>query len=63
MIIARPTRSYVMYLQMVGRSLRPAPNKKDTLIIDHSGCVYQHVFPEDTPPWLLTEDKMDLVPK
>jgi len=62
-IIARPTRSYVMYLQMVGRSLRPAPNKKDTLIIDHSGCVYQHGFPEDTPTWLLTEDKIDLVPK
>ena len=62
-IIARPTRSYVMYLQMVGRSLRPAPNKKDTLIIDHSGSVYQHGFPEDTPAWILTEDKIDLVPK
>lgn len=25
--------------------------------------MYQHGFPEDTPPWLLTEDKIDLVPK
>jgi len=52
-IIARPTKSYSLYLQMVGRSLRPALNKKDTLIIDHSGCVYEHGFPEDTPNWQL----------
>ena len=52
-IIARPTKSYSLYLQMVGRSLRPAPNKKDTLIIDHSGCVYEHGFPEDVPKWEL----------
>lgn len=53
-ILARPTKSYAMYLQMVGRSLRPFENKQDTLIIDHSGCVYEHGFPEDTPEWVLT---------
>jgi len=62
-ILARPTKSYGLYLQMVGRSLRPDDGKKDTLIIDHSGSVYQHGFPEDTPAWILTEDKIDLVPK
>ena len=56
-IIARPTKSYSLYLQMVGRSLRPAPNKKDTLIIDHSGCVYEHGFPEDVPDWTLKTSK------
>jgi superfamily II DNA or RNA helicase len=56
-IIARPTKSYSMYLQMVGRALRPAENKKDTLIIDHSGCVYEHGFPEDVPNWELTTSK------
>jgi len=67
-IIARPTKSYPMYLQMVGRSLRPAPNKKDTLIIDHSGCVYEHGFPEDVPKWELKtttpkeKKKKELVP-
>ena len=53
-IIARPTKSYGMYLQMIGRTLRPYPNKEDTLIIDHSGCVYEHGFPEDVPQWSLT---------
>ena len=38
---------------MVGRTLRPAPDKLDTLIIDHSGCVYEHGFPEDVPDWQL----------
>jgi len=56
-IIARPTKSYPMYLQMIGRSLRPFPNKKNTLIIDHSGCVYEHGFPEDTPNWTLKTTK------
>ena len=54
-ILARPTKSYSLYLQMVGRSLRPFEGKKDTLIIDHSGCVYEHGFPEDVPEWELTE--------
>ena len=52
-ILARPTKSYGMYLQMIGRSLRPYPNKVDTLIIDHSGAVYEHGFPEDVPKWTL----------
>ena len=53
-IIARPTKSYPMYIQMIGRTLRPYPNKKDTLIIDHAGCVYNHGFPEDAGNWSLT---------
>ena len=56
-IIARPTKSYPLYLQMIGRTLRPYPNKKDTLIIDHSGCVYEHGFPEDAGNWTLSTKK------
>jgi DNA repair protein RadD len=56
-IIARPTKSYPLYLQMVGRSFRIYPNKKDTLIIDHSGCVYEHGFPEDAGNWTLSTKK------
>ena len=38
-IIARPTKSYSMYLQMIGRTLRPYPNKEDTLIkIGRASC-------------------------
>ena len=56
-ILARPTKSYGLYIQQIGRTLRPYPNKKDTLIIDHSGCVYEHGFPEDTPNWTLKTTK------
>ena len=56
-IIARPTKSYPLYLQMIGRTLRPYTNKKDTLIIDHSGCVYEHGFPEDAGNWTLSTKK------
>ena len=52
-ILARPTKSYGLYLQMVGRSLRPDDGKKDTLIIDHSGAVYEHGFPDEPPQWTL----------
>tara|TARA_R100000773_G_scaffold43815_1_gene43092 strand:+ start:412 stop:1905 length:1494 start_codon:yes stop_codon:yes gene_type:complete len=56
-VLARPTKSYGLYLQMVGRSLRPCDGKDDTLIIDHSGCVYQHGFPHDLPSWSLDTTK------
>ena len=58
-ILARPTKSYGLYLQMVGRSLRPYKNKKDTLIIDHSGAVYEHGFPDEPPTWSLQAKKRD----
>lgn len=35
-ILARPTRSEMLFVQMVGRSLRTAEGKKDALIFDHS---------------------------
>ena len=33
-IMARPTRSSVLYQQIIGRGLRLSPNKKDCLVID-----------------------------
>lgn len=41
-IMAKPTRSIVRYLQMGGRGLRPAEGKRDCLVIDHSGNIYRH---------------------
>lgn len=46
-IIARPTRSENLYLQMVGRFLRPHPGKKYAMILDHGGCVYEHGMPDE----------------
>ncbi|HLJ64143.1 MAG TPA: DEAD/DEAH box helicase [Stellaceae bacterium] len=36
LILARPTRSEILFTQMVGRALRPAPGKAEALILDHS---------------------------
>jgi superfamily II DNA or RNA helicase len=43
-ILARPTQSTALYLQMAGRSLRPAPGKEDTIILDHGGNTMVHGF-------------------
>jgi hypothetical protein len=42
---------------MAGRTLRPATNKEDSLIIDHSGNVYEHGFVTDDHNWVLEEGK------
>jgi superfamily II DNA or RNA helicase len=57
LILARPTKSLGLYIQMVGRILRPAPGKTDALILDHSGAVFVHGFPDDEIAWTLHEDK------
>lgn len=41
-IVARPTRSQALYIQMVGRGARPYPNKEDCLILDVSGASRRH---------------------
>jgi superfamily II DNA or RNA helicase len=53
-VLARPTKNLGLYLQMAGRTLRPADDKKDSLIIDHSGCVYEHGFVSDERGWILS---------
>jgi DNA repair protein RadD len=35
-VLARPTRSEILFVQMVGRGLRTADGKQDCLILDHS---------------------------
>jgi superfamily II DNA or RNA helicase len=35
-VLARPTKSEILFVQMIGRGLRTAPGKPDCLILDHS---------------------------
>ncbi len=56
-VLARPTKNLGLYLQMAGRTLRPADNKEDSRIIDHSGNVYEHGFVQDDHNWVLEEGK------
>lgn len=52
-ILARPTASEALYLQMVGRVMRPDPEKPDAVVIDHAGNIYRHGFPWDLREWSL----------
>ena len=57
MILARPTRSLIRYLQMVGRVLRPAPGKVRALLLDHSGSTVRLGHPCDDLPLELDDGK------
>ena len=52
-IIARPTMSLALYLQMVGRGLRPKPNGGDCVILDLAANSVSHGLPEDRREWSL----------
>jgi len=53
-VIARPTKALGLYRQMCGRALRPYPEKKETLILDHGGCVQRFGFIDDGVGWSLS---------
>lgn len=51
-ILLRPTQSLGLYLQQVGRSLRPGPGKT-AIIIDHARNCELHGLPDDEREWSL----------
>lgn len=57
MILARPTRSLIRFIQMVGRVLRPAPGKERALLLDHSGSTARLGHPCDDLPLVLDDGK------
>jgi hypothetical protein len=61
-IMARPTKSIVLYRQMIGRGLRAAPGKDYCLVLDHCGAVFGHGFVEDRVDWTLHADRRADVP-
>jgi DNA repair protein RadD len=52
-ILLRPTKSVSLYLQQVGRALRPAPGKDFAIIIDHVRNCQMHGLPDDERDWSL----------
>lgn len=46
-ILARPTKSEILYTQIIGRGLRNAPGKEDCLILDHSDTALRLGFVTD----------------
>lgn len=57
LVLARPTRSLIAYIQMAGRVLRPAPGKKKAIIIDHTGTVAKLGFPTEDRDMTLDDGK------
>jgi DNA repair protein RadD len=52
-ILLRPTQSLGLFLQQVGRALRPAPGKTHAIILDHVGNCLTHGLPDDDREWTL----------
>lgn len=55
-VLARPTLSVGLYLQMVGRVMRPTSGKSVARIHDHAGCILRHGLPDDERSYELTGD-------
>lgn len=53
-ILARPTQSLSLFIQMIGRGLRPAPGKACAVINDHGGNFLRHGLLEDERDYSLT---------
>lgn len=56
-ILARPTASTGLYLQMAGRVLRPSAGKTDCLILDHAGNTLRHGMVDEEREWSLDVDQ------
>lgn len=58
-VLLRPTKSLVLFLQMVGRVLRadPSTQKQSALLIDHAGNLVRHGWPTIERDWPESDDK------
>lgn len=55
-ILLRPTKSLSLYLQQVGRALRPAAGKLRAVILDHAGNALRHGHPARFHQWSLASE-------
>lgn len=49
-VLAKPTKSLMLYIQMVGRGLRAHDGKEDCIILDHATNVERLGWPDDPLP-------------
>lgn len=52
-ILLKATASYGLFIQMVGRALRPIEGKSHAVILDHCGNVLRHLVPDAPRTWSL----------
>ena len=54
-LLARPTKSLSVFLQQIGRTLRPAEGKDCAVILDHVGNHLRHGLPDAPREWTLEQ--------
>lgn len=59
--LARPTLSLILYLQMVGRGLRPKEDGGDCVILDNAGLTEAFGVPDAPKNWSLDKDVNPLI--
>ncbi len=57
-VVARPTKSLMMHIQILGRGLRTSPGKTDCIIIDHAGNCIRNGLPTEQLPAELDDGEM-----
>ena len=62
-VLARPTKSFGLFIQMAGRGMRPSPGKENLLILDHAGAVYEHGMIDQDIDWTLDPSRVSVVKK
>jgi DNA repair protein RadD len=56
-ILCRPTQSLAVFVQQIGRCLRPKPDGGKAIILDHAGNVARHGLPDTPRDWQLHRPK------
>jgi DNA repair protein RadD len=56
-ILLRPTQSFALFRQQIGRCLRPKPDGSTAVIVDHVGNVFRHGLPDAPHEWSLNSKK------
>jgi len=57
-VLARPTKSLMLHIQMLGRGLRTAGGKQNCIIIDHAGNCLRNGLPDTPLPNTLDDGKL-----
>ena len=48
-VMARPTKSYTLFIQQLGRGTRPFPGKENFIVLDNAGNILRHGFITEEP--------------